>query len=53
MTENNDDMADMFVGMLIEKVASLSKENETLKQEVQILTEALRDLQWKMDGLNK
>ena len=36
---------------LIVKVAKLSMENDQLKNEVQILTNALRDLQWRYDRL--
>ena len=39
--------------MLLLDYETLKEENKQLKQEVVILTDALRDLQFKLDGLNK
>jgi len=47
------DLEDMFFESIIERIAELTNENRKLKEEVQILTEVLRELQWRMDGLNK
>jgi cell division septum initiation protein DivIVA len=41
------------VDLLENKIEELMNENRELKQEVEILVEALRDLQWKLDGLSK
>jgi len=41
------------LNILEDKIESLMNENEDLKQEVEILVEAIRDLQWKLDGLSK
>lgn len=39
--------------ILLQEQDRILAENKRLKQEVVILTDALRDLQWRMDGLNK
>jgi FtsZ-binding cell division protein ZapB len=41
------------IDKLIDANDKLIVENRELKQENAILVEALRDLQWRMDGLNK
>jgi len=51
--DNTEDMTDVFVNMLIATVSELKQENEKLKQEVEILVESLRAIQWRMDGLDK
>ena len=53
----NDDHEEIikkgYVDRLLDEIDRLWNENGKLKEEVQILTEALRDLQWKLDRLNK
>jgi regulator of replication initiation timing len=44
---------DITVEELDNKIENLLKQNEDLKHEIEILVEALRDLQWKLDGLSK
>jgi len=44
---------DISVDSLEDKIEKLTIENEDLKQEIEILVEAIRDMQWKLDGLNK
>jgi cell division septum initiation protein DivIVA len=39
--------------ILLQEQDRILAENKTLKQEVEILTEALRAIQWRMDGLDK
>jgi predicted nucleic acid-binding Zn-ribbon protein len=41
------------LNVLEDKIEELMNENRELKHEVEILVEALRDMQWKLDGLNK
>jgi hypothetical protein len=41
------------IELLENKIESLINENLELKQEIEILVETIRDLQWKLDGLNK
>jgi cell division septum initiation protein DivIVA len=44
---------DVTTEELEDKIEKLTTENEDLKQEIEILVEAIRDMQWKLDGLNK
>ena len=39
--------------ILLQEQDRILYENKKLKQEVEILTEALRAIQWRMDGLEK
>ena len=41
------------LNILEDKIESLMNENKELKEEIEILVEALRDMQWKLDGLSK
>jgi hypothetical protein len=44
---------DISIEELDDKVETLTKQNEDLKHEIEILVDIIRDLQWKLDGLSK
>ena len=44
----DEEIDDLFVSKLILKIEELSEENKKLKQEIEILVEALRDCELKL-----
>jgi cell division septum initiation protein DivIVA len=55
-SSNVDDYMDELeeaVDKLIARSEQLAKENKELKQEVETLTNLIRDLQWKLNGAVK